>query len=265
MRDGRRTAYAGCHCGLRFSFREVEAQDPHVPVVLTHLALPQPWIDDIRDARQAGASVEAIAARTELTVALVKRVLDGKANPFGQTEFAERRTAWEEILDGVDRRSRELARQAAKGLYRWLWNNDRAWLQADARNHAIRKPGQEQDWDQTDRKFCRAIEEAVETLRRDKDARLSLKTIVRKAGLPLGSFYNLPEKLPRSMAVIRDARETKEQSWHRRAHLVAEHLIDQGESVSIGRVRKAVGMMTSMTEAGLRPSFFADIVAQYNQ
>lgn len=143
--------------------------------------------------------------------------------------------------------------------HRWLYNHDRAWLDAHSPPLAPRPQAKPKvDWSAIDRDLAAALRRAAEEILREiPPKQVTLAELERRVGRP-GWIGARRAKLPETTSALAGLIETVEGVQLRRLAQVAGELKGVGVKLSIWNLRRRVGLPTRATpavEQALRAAF----------
>ena len=122
--------------------------------------------------------------------------------------------------------------------YKWLYRHDRTWLNAHSPTSAVRSPPvSRQDWRAIDHNLAADLRNAAEDIvRLAPPLRVTLAELERRVRSP-GWINNRRHKLPQTMTMLAEVRESVEDFQLRRIAWARAVLEQSGESTSPWKVR----------------------------
>ena len=197
---------ARCSCGFGFTFRQVDSEDPSIPIVLVRTAFGPAFEREARRLYKVKPVIRYVADTMGVNDQLAERLVKGQRNsreedrPLDPSKIKRLRSEWKKTR--------------SKAVYNKLWWIDRPWLLAQKKKRRpaptkVPKPDPELD------KFTAlAIREAAAILHSATPPQhVSVKAICRhieKPGLPSGLF-----RMPLSRTAMDEVTESKAE-WLRR-------------------------------------------------
>ncbi|HYE10180.1 MAG TPA: TnsD family Tn7-like transposition protein [Patescibacteria group bacterium] len=161
-----------------------------------------------------------------------------------ESKKTQYRSQWVDIIKSNPGQSAAVLRNAAEGVYMWLYKNDKVWLNTNTPKLDIRKnKANRVDWKERDKQLFRLAREALNEIiqMESKPTRITISRIGKATG-NLALLEKHLAKLPLTKRYLLDHIESIEAFQKRRVIWAANELNKNGEELKKWKIIRKAGL-----------------------
>lgn len=254
-KTGKETALVKCSCGMEYRLTYTLKNGKRVRST-TVKEYGELWRNTVKIMADRGSSMRAIQRTVCTGVASIRTFLRGGDSKAKDLQFKvtlkESREQWIALLKSFDQHKISQARRRDNRLYKWLYNNDKNWLQV---TNQLNRTGRSQselrlDWKEIDQKLVLRISEVIGKLRKEGfKKRISRNLVSKVLDLERNYFRIHKGKLVRSTEILAKLTESKEEFVTRRVSGSLQALRKENQKVTVSGVLKRANLRLTAQRA----------------